>query len=124
MSKFGLICHLWEDNQYLVPSLLPEMPLAKRDSMANGNSRDSDLRFKFKILPSGFFERLQASAIRRSQQYKNGSNVMESFLSRHSITLTFGNFKCQKIYTLLLLKFNTIYILKLLESYEYYIFIF
>eukprot|EP00943_MAST-04B_sp_MAST-4B-sp1_P004011 g4011.t1 len=95
MSKFGLLCHLWEDNQYLVPSLLPEMPIAKRDSMDNENFRLSDLRFKFKILPSGFFERLQASAVRRSQQYKNGSNVMESFLSRHSITLTFGNFKCQ-----------------------------
>ena len=45
MSKFGLLCHLWEDNQYLVPSLLPEMPIAKiRTKIATSSCNSREMR--------------------------------------------------------------------------------
>jgi GTPase SAR1 family protein len=95
MEKFGLICQLWKPSEYLVPCLLGDEPVGfEQDEIP---AIESYLQFRFTFLPSGFFERLQAAAVRRSHMFKNGENVLQSSLSLHSINLTFGIFHCKVV---------------------------
>ena len=93
MIKFGLLTRLWNNDLFLVPSLLRDKPGSKDEPPDQRFLRvpnaSNSFRFAFEFLPTGFFERLQAYAIATSHSYRAGENV-KGTLFRNEAILSFG----------------------------------
>ena len=74
MDRFGLLVQLWDDNQFLIPSLLAEDASISSLWMSSGTAAANFTTVCFHFdyeLPPGFFERIQAYLIRKIHRMKN-----------------------------------------------------